>query len=55
MARPGYEAAAMRGLALGDGNVRCMGPVSLEPEETLTIHTVCNSAQEGLELFVRDS
>lgn len=49
VARPGYEAAAVRGLALGDGYVRGTSPVSLWPEETMTIHTVCviHSAKGG--------
>lgn len=50
VARPGYEALSVRGLALGgDGNVRGTSPVSLRPEETMTIHTVCviHSAEGG--------
>lgn len=44
VARPGYEAAAVLGLALGVSvcvNVRGTSPVSLRPEETMAIHTVC--------------
>lgn len=54
VARPEYEAVAVRGVAvrgvaLGDGNVRGTSPVSLGPEESMTIHTVCviHSAEGG--------
>lgn len=54
VARPGYEAAATQGLALGVCvcvslcvsvclNVRGKSPVSLGPGETMAIHTVCYS------------
>lgn len=39
-ARPGYEAVAGQGLALGDGNVRGIRLVSLWTEGMMTIHTV---------------
>lgn len=53
VARPGYEAGAMQGLALGDGNVRGASPVSLGLEETMTIHTVCviHSAKGGVRII----
>lgn len=49
MARPGYEAVAVRASALGDEYVRGTSPVSLGSEETMTIHTVCviHSAEGG--------
>lgn len=65
VARPGYEAAAVQSLALGVYvcvNVRGTSPVSLGPEETVAIHTVCVShlterggGGVGVELFVGDS
>lgn len=41
VARPGYDAVAVQGLALGDEYVTGTSPVSLGPEATMTIHTVC--------------
>lgn len=56
VARPGYEATAVRGLALGCVcvNVRGTNPVLLGFGETTAIHTVCvtHLAEGGAELFV---
>lgn len=41
VARPGYEAVAVQGSALGDENVRGTSPVSLRPKQTMTIYTIC--------------
>lgn len=48
VARPGYEATAMQGSALGVSvcvcvfvNVRGPSPLSLRPEDTAAIYTVC--------------
>lgn len=66
VARPGYKATAVEGLALGVSvcvcafvNVRVTSPVSLRPEDATAIYTVCvihlaKKGGGGSELFARE-